>query len=687
MQKQKIKLIPRDISWLSFNERVLQEAANNSEPLLERLRFIGIFSSNRDEFFRVRMANLKRIIELGKKGKDLLEGDPEKILNDVQKIVLNQQKTFDKVYENLINDIKKEGIIFLNENNLSPTQQKFVKEYFHDTVRPTLVPIMLGKKNKFPQLRDKSIYLAIKLYNKKADQNFRFAIMEIPSRVLNRYIILPTQTRTTNIIMLDDIIRYNLKDIFSIFQFENIEAYCIKLTRDAEIDINEYDFSKSIPEKLAKSLKGRKTGSLVRFIYDKNMPEDLLHFITSKLKIKPNDNLIPGARYHNFKDLITFPKVGNANLSHKTFTPLTIKKLEEKVSLLEIIKKKDILLSYPYQSFNYVIDILREAAIDPKVYSIKINLYRVAKQSKIINALINAAKNGKAVTAVIELKARFDEEANLRWAEVLQEEGVRVIHGVPHLKVHSKLIVISRNEGKKITRYAHIGTGNFNEETSKLYCDYSIFTANPKIANEVNKVFDFFKNNTERGNFSYLLVSPFNMRRKLYALIDNEIENALKGKTASITLKLNNLSDKEIIKKLYEASNAGVKINLIIRSVCSLNAGINELSKNINAISIVDRLLEHARVMIFANSGKELFYISSADWMTRNLDMRLEVGVPILDNDIKNCLKKQIEFQLNDNTKSRLLNNGFVNKFCTQNDKKKLINSQTEIFNLLKSEE
>lgn len=687
MQKQKIKLIPRDISWLSFNERVLQEAADKSVPLLERLRFIGIFSSNRDEFFRVRMANLKRIIALGKKGKDLLEGDSEKILKDVQKIVLNQQKTFDKVYENLINDIKKEGIVFLDEKNINQTQQQFVKDYFHNTVRPTLVPIMLGKKSKFPQLRDKSIYLAIKLYNKKIDQNVRFAIMEIPSRVLSRYIILPSESKTTNIIMLDDIIRYHLQDIFSIFQYEHLEAFCIKLTRDAEIDINEYDFSKSIPEKLAKSLKGRKTGSLVRFIYDKNMPEDLLQFITGKLKLKPNDNLIPGARYHNFKDFISFPKVGNANLSYKTFTPLTIKKLEEKVSLLEIIKKKDILLSYPYQSFNYIIDILREAAIDPKVYSIKINLYRVAKQSKIINALINAAKNGKSVTAVIELKARFDEEANLHWAEVLQEEGVRVIHGVPHLKVHSKLIVISRNEGKKITRYTHIGTGNFNEETSKLYCDYSLFTANSKIANEVNKVFDFFKNNTERGNFSYLLVSPFNMRRKLYSLIDNEIENALKGKKAFITLKLNNLSDKEIIKKLYEASNSGVKINLIIRSICSINAGIKNLSQNINAISIVDRLLEHARVMIFANSGKELMYISSADWMTRNLDMRLEVGVPILDNDIKNSLKKQIDFQLNDNTKARQLNDGFVNKFIESQSGNIKINSQTEIYNLLKIEE
>ncbi|NUM51528.1 MAG: polyphosphate kinase 1 [Flavobacteriales bacterium] len=687
MQKTKVKLIERDISWLSFNERVLQEAANQSVPLLERLRFIGIFSSNRDEFFRVRMANLKRIIALGKKGKDLIEGNPEKILKEVQKIVFNQQKIFDKVYESLINDIKKEGIVFLNENELTPAHQKFIKEYFHDIVRPTLVPIMLGKKDKFPQLRDKSIYLAIKLYNKTADQNIRFAIMEIPSRIISRHIQLPSPAGTTNVIMLDDIIRFNLHDIFSIFRFENIEAYCIKLTRDAELDINEYDFSKSAPEKLAKSLKSRKSGSLVRFIYDKNMPEDLLHFLITKLKLKIDDNLIPGARYHNFKDFISFPNIGNPSLSYRPFTPLTVKKLEIKTSLLDVIKKQDILLSYPYQSFNYIIDILREAAIDPKVYSIKINLYRVAKQSKIINALINAAKNGKAVTVVIELKARFDEEANLHWAELLQEEGIRVINGVPHLKVHSKLIIISKTEGKKVTRYAHIGTGNFNEETSKLYCDYSLFTANQKIANEVNKVFDFFKNNTERGNFSYLLVSPFNMRRKLYSLIDNEIENAQRGKIASITLKLNNLSDKEIIKKLYEASASGVKVNLIIRSICSINPRVKGMSENINAISIVDRFLEHARVMIFANAGKNLVFISSADWMSRNLDSRLEVATPILDADIKDSLIKQMNIQLTDNTKARLLNDKVVNQFYQPKKQDQLINAQTEIYRFLKKEE
>lgn len=687
MQKTKVKLIERDISWLSFNERVLQEAANQSVPLLERLRFIGIFSSNRDEFFRVRMANLKRIITLGKKGKNLFEGNPEKTLKEVQKIVFNQQKIFDKVYESLINDIKKEGIVFLNENELNPEHQKFVKEYFHDVVRPTLVPIMLGKKSKFPQLRDKSIYLAVKLYNKKNDENIRYAIMEIPSRTISRYILLPSQEGTINVMMLDDVIRFNLHDIFSIFRFENIEAYCIKLTRDAELDINEYDFSKSTPEKLSKSLKSRKSGSLVRFIYDKNIPEDLLHFLTTRLKLKTDDNLIPGARYHNFKDFISFPNIGNPRLNYKPFTPLTVKKLEVKTSLLEVIKKQDILLSYPYQSFNYIIDILREAAIDPKVYSIKINLYRVAKQSKIINALINAAKNGKAVTVVIELKARFDEEANLHWAELLQEEGIRVINGVPHLKVHSKLIIISRTEGKKVTRYAHIGTGNFNEETSKIYCDYSLFTANPKIANEVNKVFDFFKNNTERGNFSYLLVSPFNMRRKLYSLIDNEIENAQKGKTAYITLKLNNLSDKEIIKKLYEAGASGVKVNLIIRSVCSINPGVKGVSENINAISIVDRFLEHARVMIFANAGKNSVFISSADWMSRNLDFRLEVATPILDANIKDSLIKQMNIQLSDNTKARLLNDKMVNQFCKPEKQDKLINSQTEIYQFLKRDE
>ncbi len=569
----KTKLISRDISWLAFNDRVLQEAADKRVPLLERLRFIGIFSSNRDEFFRVRMATLKRIVSLGKKGHDLLGHDPNKVMKEVQKAILTQQIKFDKIYADLMREMNQENIILLNEKELDIQQQAFVKRYFYDKVRPALVPIMLSKKNKFPNLKDRSIYLAIKLFSKKINVTEKYALMEIPSRVLPRFIILPSTNTKVEIILLDDIIRFCLKELFAVFRFEYIEAFCIKLTRDAEIEINEYDFSKSVPEKLAKSLQSRKKGRLVRFIYDKNMPDDLLQFIISKLKLKESDNLIPGGRYHNFKDYLHFPNVGQKNLNFPVFQPLLISRLEKKSSILDEIKKNDVFLSYPYQSFTYIIDLLREAAIDPNVTSIKINLYRVAKDSKIINALINAAYNGKRVTAVIELKARFDEEANLQWAAKLQDEGIRVIHGVPHLKVHSKLLVITRTEGKKNIRYAHIGTGNFNEETAELYCDYSLLTANSAITNEVNKVFDFFKNNIERGNFRHLLLSPFNMRRKLYALIDQEIEHAQNGKEAYIILKLNNLSDREIIKKLYEASAAGVKIKLLIRGICSLMPG------------------------------------------------------------------------------------------------------------------
>lgn len=680
----KTKLISRDISWLAFNDRVLQEAADKRVPLLERLRFIGIFSSNRDEFFRVRMATLKRIVSLGKKGHDLLGHDPNKVMKEVQKAILTQQIKFDKIYADLMREMNQENIILLNEKELDIQQQAFVKRYFYDKVRPALVPIMLSKKNKFPNLKDRSIYLAIKLFSKKINVTEKYALMEIPSRVLPRFIILPSTNTKVEIILLDDIIRFCLKELFAVFRFEYIEAFCIKLTRDAEIEINEYDFSKSVPEKLAKSLQSRKKGRLVRFIYDKNMPDDLLQFIISKLKLKESDNLIPGGRYHNFKDYLHFPNVGQKNLNFPVFQPLLISRLEKKSSILDEIKKNDVFLSYPYQSFTYIIDLLREAAIDPNVTSIKINLYRVAKDSKIINALINAAYNGKRVTAVIELKARFDEEANLQWAAKLQDEGIRVIHGVPHLKVHSKLLVITRTEGKKNIRYAHIGTGNFNEETAELYCDYSLLTANSAITNEVNKVFDFFKNNIERGNFRHLLLSPFNMRRKLYALIDQEIEHAQNGKEAYIILKLNNLSDREIIKKLYEASAAGVKIKLLIRGICSLMPGELNLSENIEAYSIIDRFLEHARVFVFANAGKEKYYISSADLMPRNLDYRVEVACPILDPNIVTILKKQIAIQLSPNIKTRILDKDGKNRYSlSQQCSADLDGVQAKIYKLL----
>lgn len=680
----KTKLISRDISWLAFNDRVLQEAADKRVPLLERLRFIGIFSSNRDEFFRVRMATLKRIVSLGKKGHDLLGHDPNKVMKEVQKAILTQQIKFDKIYADLMREMNQENIILLNEKELDIKQQAFVKRYFYDKVRPALVPIMLSKKNKFPNLKDRSIYLAIKLFSKKINVTEKYALMEIPSRVLPRFIILPSTNTKVEIILLDDIIRFCLKELFAVFRFEYIEAFCIKLTRDAEIEINEYDFSKSVPEKMAKSLQNRKKGRLVHFIYDKNMSDDLLRFIISKLKLKESDNLIPGGRYHNFKDYLHFPNVGQKNLNFPVFQPLLISRLEKKSSILDEIKKNDVFLSYPYQSFTYIIDLLREAAIDPNVTSIKINLYRVAKDSKIINALINAAYNGKRVTAVIELKARFDEEANLQWAAKLQDEGIRVIHGVPHLKVHSKLLVITRTEGKKNIRYAHIGTGNFNEETAELYCDYSLLTANSAITNEVNKVFDFFKNNIERGNFRHLLLSPFNMRRKLYALIDQEIEHAQNGKEAYIILKLNNLSDREIIKKLYEASAAGVKIKLLIRGICSLMPGELNLSENIEAYSIIDRFLEHARVFVFANAGKEKYYISSADLMPRNLDYRVEVACPILDPNIVTILKKQIAIQLSPNIKTRILDKDGKNRYSlSQQCSADLDGVQAKIYKLL----
>lgn len=682
MLKKNVVLINRELSWLAFNDRVLQEAEDKTVPLIERLKFLGIYSNNRDEFFRVRVATLKRVVKHQKKAEELMGENPVRLLEKIKQAVIAQQDKFEHIYQVIIRELNKQNISIINEKQLSPAQGNFVKEYFREKVKGSLFPIMLDSPSPFPYLKDRLGYLIIKLGRKDSSKKNKYAIIEVPTDTISRFVVLPKEKDKNYILLLDDVIRYCLDDIFQNFDHDYIESYNIKLTRDAEIDIDT-DLSKSFVEKISKGLKARKTGQPVRLVYDSEIAPDMLDFIMKKIKLGKDDNPIPGGRYHNFKDFISFPNIGHPDLSYKKNIPLKHPDLKDQSSIIKVIKKKDVLLTYPYQSFDHIIDLLREASIDPKVQSIRITLYRVAKNSNIVKALINALKNGKQVTAVIELQARFDEEANIYWSGKLQEEGAKVIYGVPGLKVHSKLFLITRKESGKINHYAHIGTGNFNGDTSKVYTDQTLLTSNKIITEEIEKVFDFYLDNFKGGIYKHLLVSPFFMRKRLVQLINKEIQNAKANKPASIILKLNNLVDDEMIRKLYEASAEGVKIKLIVRGICSLVAGVSGLSENIEAISIVDKYLEHSRVFIFHNNGDEKYFISSADWMTRNLDHRSEVAVPIYDKEIQQQLKKIINILWSDNTKVRILGSTQNNSYRKSNSKVK-IRAQEEIYTLLK---
>jgi polyphosphate kinase len=685
MAKEKTIVINREISWLSFNERVLQEAEDPTVPLLERIRFLGIYSNNRDEFFRVRVGTIKRMQRMGKKAKNMLGQDPASLVDKIQKVIVQQQNHFDRIYKSLLAELEKNNIFLVDEKQIVPEQKKFVKDYFNDHVLPTIAPIMLDTAPRFPYLNDKSIYLVTRLVRYDKMKKSKYALIEVPTGVLSRFLVLPrTEEKKQYIILLEDVIRYCLDDIFSIFEYDSIEAHAVKMNRDAELDIDN-DLSKSLVEKISKSIKKRKRGAPVRLTYDGDIPKETLLYLTRRIKVLKEENLVPGGRYHNFKDFIDFPNVGSAELRNRIPHPLNHKELDVHKSAFKLIKEKDALLCFPYQSYHHIIDLLREASIDPKVQSIRITLYRVAKNSNIVNTLVNAIKNGKTVTAVVELQARFDEEANIYWANKLQEEGVRVIFGVPNLKVHSKLFLITRKEGGKSVHYAHIGTGNFNEDTARLYSDLSLLTADKRITEEVKKVFDFYEDNLKTGSYKHLAVAPFNMRKRFVKLINNEIENAAAGKEAYIILKLNSLVDEEMIAKLYEASSAGVKVKMIIRGICSLVTELAGYSNNIEAISIVDKYLEHARVAIFCNGGQEKYFITSADWMARNLDHRSEVAVPVYDESLQKELRTIIDLQWNDNTKARILNTRQDNKY-RQPDAKTKNRAQDDIFRYFRNQ-
>jgi len=678
----KHKIIERDISWLAFNGRVLQEAADDTVPLRERIKFLGITSSNLDEFFRVRVASLKRMSELDNKANTEQETSPEKILQEINFKVTNQQNQFNRTWVQILDQLKKERIFILNDKQLNKEQQKFVNSYYNEYVRSNIVPLMIESISEFPTLNDKSIYLACKLSKSNGSIFQRFALVSVPTR-LPRFVILPPSEGNQYIILLEDLIRFNLPQIFSYFGYDTFSAHIIKVTRDAEIDIDN-DISTSLIQKIQKGLKNRKKGKPVRFTFDKDIDSDLLNYLIKRLELSTKDNIQSGARIHNFRDFMEFPDAvfEKNGLRKKPFVhPL----LQNATSVTKVILERDILLNFPYHSFDSVIDLLREAAISPDVISIKITCYRLAPGSNIINALTNAVRNGKSVTAVLELRARFDEEANLEWKEILEDAGVNVLIGVPNLKVHAKLCLIKKRTNNQTIHYGLVSTGNFNEKTSLVYADHCLLTSDRNIMADVNRIFNYLENPKNLQSLKAckkLLVSPVTMRKQLTMLLDKEIKSAKENKSGSLILKLNSLSEEELIFKLYEAARAGVKLKMVIRGIFCMFSESKKYKRKVKAISIIDEYLEHARVMVFNHDGKEKVYISSADWMLRNIDHRIEAACPIYNKEIQQELKDILEIQLSDNVKARILDNKLSNCYV-QNDGTESVRSQIEIYNYL----
>jgi polyphosphate kinase len=677
---------PRDISWLAFNERVLQEAMDESVPLHLRIRFLGIFSNNLDEFFRVRVAGLKRAMDF--KEKVLSESffqNPSKILSRIHDIVLRQQHEFSKTWENIQVEMAAQKIFIKDSKNLTLSQKKFIKNYFDEDVESNVIPTLLYENSQMPYLRDKSLYLGVAMKKNSEKNSDNFAIIEIPSRALGRFVILPTENEERNVMLLEDVIIYNLPHIFSYFDFDELSAHAFKVTKDAEFDLDN-DIKTTLAAKIEKGLKSRRKGKPTRLVFDREMDKDLLEFLIKKLNLTKKDSIIPGDKIHNFKHFMEFPNVfinEERPIERTSFTHPKFKKRR----VMEVLLKEDVLLTFPYHSFVPVIDLLREAAMDPDVKSISITAYRLASNSKIINALINAARNGKEVTVMIELRARFDEEANLYWKERLELEGVKVLVGIPDKKVHAKLCVIKKRFQNKTIQFGFVSTGNFNEKTAKIYSDHLLMTSDRKIMADINKVFNLLnkpKQNPELAlkSCQQLLVCPTFMRKTFLEKIDFEINEAKNGRKAEIIIKVNSLSDRELITKLYAAAEAGVVIKMIVRGIyCAVNQ--KHFIEKINGISIVDEYLEHARVIYFYNKGAEDIYISSADFMTRNLDYRIEAAVKITQKNLKKELKDILEIQLKDNVKARILDNKLRNIYKKNNQPK--FRSQIETYHYLKN--
>ncbi len=662
----KNQFVNREISWLDFNARVLQEAQDPNVPLIERLRFIGIFSNNLDEFFKVRYATVKRIARAEERlGKIFGEHSAEDLLQEItQKTIALQQNSLDTL-NSLMGEMAKENIFFVNESQLTSKQKEFVNTYFNEQVGPALITLILNDLKSIAQLNDQNAFLAVRfeLDTEKHPFNdpIQYALIEIPSSI-QRFVVLPSENDATYVMMLDDLIRFQLASIFGVFAYTKIEAHMIKFSRDAELDLDD-DLGKSYVEKVAESVKERSEGEPVRFVYDKEIAKDTLSLLLSRMEIDTHDSIIPGGRYHNRRDYMKFPSLGRKDLLYNSMPPLLAPDFDLNKSILAQVAVKDRLIHTPYHTFTYVVKFLREAAIDPKVKSVFITIYRLSKISNVASSLIQAARNGKRVTVQIELQARFDEAANIQYAEVMKKEGIRLIFGVPGLKVHAKICMIQRKEADGLKRYGFVSTGNFNESTAKLYTDYTLFTAHQPILKETGKVFDFLEASYQIKKYKHLVTSPHHSAAFFQSLISQEIQNARSGRPASIKLKLNSVTNYPMIVSLYEASRAGVKIQMIVRGICCLVPGVEGQSENIEVISVVDRYLEHTRLLIFENNGAPKVYISSADWMTRNLHNRVEVSCPIYEEDIKQELIEAFDICWKDNVKARLVNTNTNNEY------------------------
>jgi len=682
----KSTFLQRDISWVGFNARVLQEANDKTVSLRDRIRFLGIFSNNLDEFFRVRVATIKRMIEFSSSKRKLnmhVEESPFETLNELMHIILQQQSEFERIWGEILVELKKSGIYLKTDRQLSREQKKYVIDYFEREVRSNIIPLMIESLPEMPYLRDKSIYLGIVMRKKDNAYKHKYSLIEVPSKSLGRFVQLPTSKDETHIILLEDVIRVNLPFIFSYFGYDHFESHVFKVTKDAELDLDN-DLALSAVEKMQKGLKKRRKGKPVRFVYDKEMNSGLLNFLTKKLKLNTKSSIIPGGRIHNFRHFMDFPNVFREQ--KRKLQPLKHPELRKHLRVTDAIIKKDILLHFPYHSFSAIIDLLREAAIDPDVKSIKITAYRLASDSKIINALVNASRNGKKVEVMLELKARFDEEANLEWKTILEEEGVRVLLGVANMKVHAKVCVIKKRTGNKTVQYGFVSTGNLNEKTASVYCDHCLLTSDKRIMADINKIFFYLENPIAHAarikDCTALMVSPVGMRKQLYALIDREVREAKKNRPAAIILKLNSLSDTGLVERLNKASEAGVQVELVIRGIYSMKKILKKNTPAPLAISIVDQFLEHGRVMYFYAAGKKEMYISSADWMVRNLDHRVEAACPIRDEQLKTELMDMLSIQLADNVKARLLDANISNIYVHSRGKKR-VRSQLETYSYL----
>ncbi len=676
---QNSQIFDKELSWLSFNHRVLQEAMDKTNPVIERARFLGIFSNNLDEFYRVRVSDVRRRILLNREVG--LEPKTRELLKQIQERTVELNAEFELAYLDVVKALAQHNIFLETEERLTERHREWLRRYFHSKIRKFICPIHVSNRIGLTDvIADDATYLVAEL--ERAD-GYSYALIEVPTDHHSRFIQLPVERRNKPLVFLDDAIRVGLSEIFEgYFKFESVKAWSMKLTRDAEYDISG-EIDESLLDRLSSGLKQRLTAEPTRLVHDREMPERVVDMLKRELGITRIDTIVPGGRYHNMKDFLAFPSIGRTSLQNRELLPVSVKALDGQRNYFSVLKDRDILLHYPYHDFYHLTEWLRQAAQDPAVESIRITLYRVASSSLVIKALMDAVSNGKEVSVVVELQARFDEEANIRWSKVLTDAGVLVTFGITNLKVHSKLFLITRRENGQRVRYAHIGTGNFHENTAQTYTDFSLLTSRPEITAEVRQVFAFCNSPYRSFKFDHLWVSPVTQRAKICEQIDREIALAESGKRAKIILKLNNLADDELIARLYEANRSGVQIDACVRGMCSLVPGVPGVSDRIRVISVVDQFLEHPRVMIFHNDGQPNVFISSADWMTRNIDNRVEVTVPIYDPALKKIICDLIALQFLDNMKARLIDQNQSNQYISRGNRRKL-RAQISTYNYIK---